>query len=226
MKILVIVIPCITIIACSSSIETKKIYKTYTVQPGAEEGKDAEIWNLAPYTSYSNYSGYCDTTNFGNKPYFRAASWTYFGEKAIHRSYIQFNIQAIPSKSIIDSAFLYLYSDTSTGQFQSGENDLYIKPVLEFWNESKLTWYNQPEVLDDTSKYKFVYVPKSKSESQDYKIEITSLLKYWIEDQNKNYGMQISLADENLYSRAFFASSDNSKVVLRPKLEVYYNYEK
>ena len=116
-----------------------------------------------------------------------------------------------------------MYNDPSFGDFQSGENALYIKPVLQPWDESTIMWYNQPEVLKDTSQYKFIYVPKSKYKTQNYKIDITSLMKYWVEDQHPNYGMQIRLVKESIYADAFFASSEDSNAALRPKLKVYYN---
>lgn len=195
--------------------------KTFTFQPGREDGKDAEVWNLPCNSSYAQQSGLCEKVNEGQAPYFRAASWTYQGTLATHRGYIRFDLGTIDVECRIDSAHLFLFSQTSSGQTQSGENGFQLSRVSEVWEENTILWKNQPGVVTLNEGEDFLVVSRSTDPNEDYKLDITQMVVYWSENPQNNFGLRLSLMNENPYRRVFFASSEYSDTIRRPKLVVY-----
>jgi len=108
-----------------------------TLQPGSE-GKDAFLFTLNP------------TTNYGYKTYFEAKAWTTNGINTEEKGIIQFDYSSIPAGAKITKATLTLFADTATftgsiGHSQlSGSNDWTLKRVVQSWDESTVTWNNQP----------------------------------------------------------------------------------
>ena len=194
------------------------------IQPGPNEGKDAEVWDLSCDTEYAEYSRLCEDINEGAKPYIRAASWTYWGPPATHRSYIEFNLDGIDVNGNLIEVLLYLYSETFSGQTQSGDNELYIHRVIQSWEENNIIWLNQPEIAEQIYGQDYIIVPKSYSIFQDYAINITPIVKYWLKNPEQNFGMRTSLVNENPYGRAFWASSEFLDPNRRPKIVLKFKY--
>jgi hypothetical protein len=178
------------------------------LQPNATDGKDAVV-SLHP--DYVN-------TNLGSISSIHAYAWTNSGTLNVQRAFIEFDWSILPNNAQIDSAFLYFYfAPYGVISDHSGDNELWIRSVTGSWVEDSVTWNNQPGV--DTTKQ--VYVQKSISSTQDYKISVTGLVKH-IMNSGNNYGFRISLADESIYRRVMIASSDHTDSTKHPKLVLHY----
>lgn len=220
--VLMIIILMLTSCEKDNPISGTGTYKPiiFTFQPGPIDGKDATVWDMPRNTQYAIYSGLCLDVNEGSAPNIRASSWTYFGDKATHRSFLQFDLSKVGADVIVDSAFLYLYSRAET-QNQSGDNDFLIHRVIQSWEEDNIIWDNQASIADRIAGIDVFYIPPSKSEDQDYIIYITGLVRYWKNNPENNFGLRLSLVREEPYNRAFFASSDFDIGERRPKLVIY-----
>lgn len=185
-----------------------------TLQPDSTTGKDADISDLFPNTSFP-----------ANK-YLVPYSWLQFGNTEIRRSAIQFNLSSIPTNAIIDSAFLYLYfsqklvqdSPPFTGHF--GSNILEIKQITQSWQPASITWNNQPA----TTATGMVVVPASNTQTQDYpKINVKTLITNQI--LNGNHGFMLKNQAETPYKITCLTASEETNAAKRPKLLIYYRYK-
>ncbi len=186
-----------------------------TIQPDAEEGKDAVLHGLDSEVD----------KNFGENPQFIANAWTFSGREGIIRSVIDFDFSAIPNGAMINSAYLSLYAWDSTGGFEqhstlSGSNACLLQRVVSEWSEEEVTWNTQPS----TTPINEVLLPESNSSTQDYlDIDVLDLVKDMVENPSSSFGFLISLEDESYYRRMNFASSDHPNAALHPKLEICYS---
>ena len=184
--------------------------KTLTLQPGPTDGKDALIRDDDPSTS------------FGNDVNFTSNAWTVGGNPCILRSLIRFDLSSIPAGARIQSATLSLYCNTNSGifQLQAGDNESYLLPVTENWDESSVNWVNQP----GTTFRDYVLLPTSVSNSQDYPdVDVTKSVQEMVLHPSGNFGWMIRLVTEELYRSMVFASSDHPVMSWRPKLVVTYS---
>jgi hypothetical protein len=174
------------------------------LQPGSASGKDAYI------EDYPNYSD----LNFGSSVSLVAVAWTAQGIPYVTRSLIEFDLSAIPPNSTILSAQLSLYGEGQHSAL-SGSNEGLIERVTAPWDESTVTWNNQPPVTTQNS----VLLPASSSVAQDYTdIDVTDLINDMI--TGNNFGMLIRLNNESYYRALDFCSSDHADSTKRPKLVI------
>jgi hypothetical protein len=188
---------------------------TIILQPDGLCGKDAIVAGCIP-------CGY-DNTNFGNSEELSAIAWTNSGAISNGRSLMQFDLTSIPTGSVVQSAYLSLYFDptSSNGQHSSlsGPNDAYLSEISSYWDETTVTWNNQP----GTSSTNQVYLPQSISPTQDYlNMDATAMIQDFVNNPAQNYGMMLQLATEQYYRSLIFASSDHPNPALHPKLVVTY----
>lgn len=199
---------CLSLLLMSSFTQAQT---TVTFQPDGSVGKDAVIHDA----SYANL-------NFGTADHIEAAAWTYSGEQGKLRSVFSFTeLSSIPTNATIISATLSLYAmDQAPWQHSSlsGSNDGWIERVTSTWDESTVTWNNQPT----TTTLNRLPLAQSTSATQDYlNINMTNLVQDII-DAPSNYGFLVKLNTESAYKRLGFCSSDHTNVNLRPKLVVTY----
>jgi len=181
---------------------------TLFLQPGSEEGKDAEIYSLQP------------TLNLNNNT-LRANAWTFGGDLGIERSFIEFDLSAIPSDATINAAYLTLFSPHSAfPEFHSGNNSAWLERVTSAWNETSVNWNNQPSATSNNQ----VSLATSNLEYQDYRnIDVTLLVRDMMEDPDNSFGFRISLKTEDIYRRLGFVSSDYEDEAKHPRLEICYS---
>jgi len=181
------------------------------IQPDASSGKDAFLLSLNP------------SSNYGTHPDFDAIATTNGGTPTYVRSLIRFDFSKVPDNVNIDSVIFTLYGYNSptngTHRTLSGSNEATLKRVIENWNESTVTWNNQPNTTDDGA----VSIPMSTSDNQNYSLDITQLALYMMNNPTNNFGFKIQLVTEANYRQLIFASSDNSNSALHPKVKVFYS---
>jgi len=182
--------------------------QTLVLQPGPSAGIDALI-----RTDSANI-------NFGSSADFPANTWTAQGNFFIERSLIFFDLTSIPANSTIISAELSLSTNLTSGNYQldAGQNTSYLLRVLNPWNESTVTWNNQPAF----SMANPVILPQSTSNTQHYYVDVTAHVADMVLNPSTNYGWMFKLQTEALYRCLDFASSDNDTASWRPKLTVVY----
>lgn len=186
---------------------------TVTFQPSGVLGKDATI------QSEPNN----DDTNFGTSDHIEAAAWTYSGNSGVVRSFLEFEeLATLPADATILNARLSLYAmDQPAWQHStlSGSNDGWLERVTSSWDESTLTWNNQPASTTQNR----VPLVASTSATQNYlNIDVTDLVQDMIDLPSASHGFILKLNTESYYRRLGFASSDHSDFNLHPKLVVQY----
>jgi uncharacterized repeat protein (TIGR02543 family) len=186
-----------------------------TIQPNATDGIDAYITDYAP------------NTNLGTHPDFAAIAWTTSGTPSIARGFIKFDFSSLPAGANIVSVklSLYGYNSPANGAHStlSGSNSSAIRRVIANWDESTVTWNNQPASTSEDE----IIIPQSILETQNYlDIDVTLPAKYMIDNPSLNYGFIIKLVNESYYRKMVFASSDNSNSSLHPRIDIYYSSSK
>jgi PKD repeat protein len=185
-------------------------HTTLVLRPGPEDAYCASIRTDAPYT------------NFATDSNFMANAWTYQGDFFVQRSLIKFDLSQIPENVEIISANLSLYCNKESGhhQMQSGENKAYLKKVISWWDNKKVTWNNQPDVISESC----VILPRSVNQHQNYEaIDVTNLIMDMLPAASNNFGFMLHLEVEETYRCMVFASSWHYNPEWRPKLEIVYD---
>jgi flagellar basal body rod protein FlgB len=178
-----------------------------TLQPDAATGKDALIGSN---TANSNWGTHEEITS---------AYWTVQSNWVTVKSLLEFDLSQIPANAVINDAKLSLWSNSTTQshyQLHSGDNESYLKRVLQPWNENTVTWNNQPTTTSQNQ----VLLATSTSQTQDYlNLNVTALFQDIV---SSNYGLMLELTNENSYQSMVLASSDYAVAAKRPKLEICY----
>ena len=189
---------------------------TVVLQPDAVGGKDALVHQYDPNGTY------------GDMHQLPVLAWTFSGTPGRVRSLIEFDLSSIPVNSVITEANLNLYAHDNTaptmGQHSplSGSNSGFIQRVTSSWDESTVTWNNQPSSTTTGQ----VSLPMSTSPTEDYlDIDVTNIVNDMYTNPATNYGFMLKLETEDFYRMLNFASSDHLNSSLHPHLEVCYTSE-
>ncbi len=183
---------------------------TIVIQPGTADGKDAKVKSMSP------------DQNLGYSTDITAHAFDLGSDTNYTRSFIEFDLSALPPSSIIFEAKLSLFIASDLPNYppgQSGENEWCIRRVTETWGEDQVTWNNQPSstTLDE------VNLPKSTNNLQNYPdIDVTDIIEFLVHNPDSNFGIMFKLYEEIAHKTICFASSDYSNSDLRPKLEIVY----
>ncbi len=188
---------------------------TLVLQPDAAAGKDAEIFSCVP-------CGY-NTRNFGTKQDFDAIAWTNGGNQSNVRSLLQFDLSGIPTNAVISSATLALYFNPTSQEGKHAQifntNSSFISRITSAWNETTVTWANQPS----TTTTNRVSLGGTTSSTQSFtNINIKQLI---IDSRNNpatSFGFMLKLQQEKSFRKLIFASSDHPTASIRPKLTIVY----
>jgi len=133
------------------------------------------------------------------------------------RMYIQFDLSSLPAGAVIESASLGLY------YFDSGSaaGSVGVYKVTNDWNESLITWANQPTF--GSAAKSTVTVPAANT--SDFVFwDITALVKGWYSSPATNYGVVLRDTDESTDEGGKgFYSSDCAVANQRPELIIHYH---
>lgn len=184
---------------------------TLKLKPG-NSGEDAFI------------ASYNSSLNFGSHPEFGADAWTCGGINCFARSLIRFDLSAIPSGAVILDAKLSLFANTNpvngNGVAMQGQNEANLYAITSAWNESSVTWNNQPSYSSIVS----VPLPQSTSSAQDYlNLNVTNIIQNMYVNPLSNFGFMLKLTNEIPFTTMTFASGDYSDSLLWPELNVQFS---
>jgi hypothetical protein len=190
-------------------------YKTLTLQP-TNNPTEYDIIQLGD-SSQADQSGPTTASIQG-------FAWTKNLETYLDRGLLEFDLSTIPSSAIIDSAFLYLYSNPSpiTGDLinaNSGtDNSFVFQQVTYQWSTSTVSWANQPS----TSSSNQIVIATTTQPQLDLNIDVASMISSMVKN-NVNYGFLLKLQNEVIYTSRIFVGSRNTDYPDKhPKLEVWY----
>ncbi|MBN2541299.1 DNRLRE domain-containing protein [bacterium] len=191
------------------------VEQTLTIQPGPEEGKDSYVSSLTPAFNYSanEYLSIGQST-FSTLGVQRA---NYVFESYTLRSFLQFDLNALPSDSVVGSAVLKLYQTAplETSSFMIG-----VHQISQDWEESTITWNNQPAYL--TASESTVTVPAFVTGWLSW--DVTSLVQGWVNGSIANHGIALqkdSMIMEFIHIDCY-SSNHAGNSALRPKLVITY----
>lgn len=199
----------VSMLSCSSDdsqTPVNYVNMNQTIRPDATAGKDAVLISVN------------SDTNYGTHPDFMSNSFS----SSDVRSLIQFDFSSIPTNAIVDSVKVsfYSYNSPSNGSNFIGKGESYLQKVTSAWDESTVTWNNQPTTTDVNQ----VYLENAQSVIQDYlDLDVTEIALDMIENPSNNHGFMLRLVDEVITNnKLIFGSSDNTDSDLHPKIDVYY----
>jgi hypothetical protein len=220
-----------------SIVVEKTGYKTFCKAYTLEQLKEYETTPLDIYLEKLSeltldYNKITDATvtsynpdkNLKHKTFNQAFSWTISGTPAHCRFFMGFDLSEIPEGQQIKSATLSLFyadnhPDPLQGGFFGGENNLKIELADQEWDESTITWNNQPSTIAEKS----VTIPADKNGKVDKPaIDITELVQFMINNPDNNHGIKVSLVNEKRYRSSFFASTENELTDKRPILKIIF----
>ncbi len=172
---------------------------------------------------------YFENSNFSDENYLGVGD----GIATLRRSYIKFELPAVPEGSIITNASLHLVQkdlDYDKTDRQFCVIDLTGKPA---WNADTITWNNQPinkdkiEFNESGEIKKLDFQEVVPGYDRAYTFDITKAVKYWYEGDNNgnstNNGIMLANNDETKNSYARFYSVDNASEAYRPAVTIKYN---
>ena len=194
--------------------------KSVTLQPGPSNGNDAYVISLSTEPSWA------DGTNNSHPQGFRELSlvtWTNSGGVSITRSFLSFDLSQIPSDAELISAKLSLFGLATSHvspQGNLGDNSFLIQRVLENWNETTLSWNNQPGTTTvNQIEIGTVTIPFNANVTN---VDVTLLLKDMLINKSITGGFALKLKNESIHKSLAFASSEHEDEQRRPKLEIVY----
>ena len=187
------------------------------LQQGIPQGQDAYIRSDLP------------NINFGLSPDVLSEQWFYensFTNSEV-RGLIKFDLSSVPQGSAISSGILSLYADATTANSGNGypgqptyggNNASILQRIAAPWNQLTVTWNNQPNVSNTGA----IAVPQSSSTAQNYTLDITSLLNFWVQYPDSNFGVMLSMPNSSAFNNLVFCSSAHPDSALRPAVNFCY----
>jgi len=195
-----------------------------TFQPDGCRGKDAYVEMVNGLPAYAS-------NNYGSSSQLLAMAWTFNGiggTTGFLRTFIDFtDLQSIPQGTHVNYAYLSLYGVPTSGANDLGSygsNACYVQRVTSAWDESTVTWNNQPATTTTNQ----VTLPGSNGVQWNYHVidlNITTLLQDIINlPPAQRYGLCVRLQSEVYYRSMLFTSSENTDATRHPKLRIGLNY--
>ncbi len=177
-----------------------------TLQPQAEDGKDATIFSARPdQTGESLIVLRADVNDTGLVT-------------TVERGLIEFDLSFISDNAEIMLAELSLYYyDPANEPHHSttGPNVAFIQRITESWKENTVTWNNQPA---STATKQFLIHDTTEPFEDLLDMDVTELITEILANRDQSHGMLIRLEVEEGNKGLYLASSDHTDANLHPKL--------
>ncbi|MFC7441280.1 DNRLRE domain-containing protein [Laceyella putida] len=162
-------------------------------------------------STYDNFvSSKNPTQNYRLFPFVISGTHPDYG---IARSFIKFDLPALPEGAQITNAQVYL-QQYSTEQ----EQQIDLFQVTSDWTSSGVNWENQPSVGN-------VFSHAKVAGAGEYAWDLTGLAKGWYQGTEKNYGFSLRHHDEANDRKSFRSSDYLEDISKRPKLLITYRVE-
>jgi len=127
------------------------------------------------------------------------------------RTYLQWDVSAIPANAVIQSATMTLFQTSSTGPA-----NLNVLRANGTWTETGLTWANQPiAVLPAVTTTTVLGAPTQVFVS----FNLTTVVQQWVNGTHVNKGVVLQQGGGNATS---FASSEATTPANRPAVDICY----
>lgn len=209
----------ISVCTSAQNIDTISIRQT----PAAQ---DATILSLPCSATFAQGTRYCADSNAlvhaADRAWAAASAWTYGGVPANERYLNKFDLSAYNSRAQeLHSATLYLYH---TQAAHTGNNGATLARVNQPWTETGVTWNNKPN-LDTASNdlAKKINIPATANDSQNFVINMTAMVRYWLQNPTNNHGFMVHLNNESILKSINFATSDHSDTSFRPRMVLIFD---
>jgi hypothetical protein len=140
------------------------------------------------------------------------------------RALVKYDVSSLPANAIINSAKLYLYAKTNNSNGQTGNptfgsaNTSLLQRITTAWQQAGMNWTLQPSATTINQKV----LPQSTNTSQNYIVDLTDFVRFWVNKPDSNFGMLFRLQDEIYYNSMVF-NSGQAVDSLRPRLEICYH---
>ena len=157
-------------------------------------------------------------TSYGTSSSLMVAGWVGPIGGYSQRSFLHFNMSAIPLGATITHASLDLYADpNSVGHI--GSYDFFIhKVIANTWNENTLSWSSMPILGPPSTSVMAQFPPPYKDFTN---IDVTNIIQD-IVNNPPNLGIGLQLVNESPFRRAIFASNNHPDSSLCPRLTVIF----
>jgi hypothetical protein len=195
--------------SCNKNDIPEEKHLALKLQPDGARGKDAVFSAIVPDNNYETLED------------IHLYAWTHSGITTVNRVVIDFDLSSIPADARIDSAYLSLYFNVTSGYGDEhvGDNSFIIQRIITDWDESTVTWNTQPTPTPANQ----ATINGATQPYQNFpEMDITALIQDYTSDPDNSYGMFLKLVNEAPYQILLFSSSDHPNENIRPKLEVYY----
>lgn len=211
---------------------TGKSQCSYVAQPGPTDGIDA-VCHRYPLCGTANAP--CDTTNRSTSKHIYAAAKQLGGVVRVMRSFVKFDLSdfgkidatALPNSATLN---LYYYRNALSGDehLMPSDNAFYIERIVTDWKDDTIRWaypagtgnLRMPEVTKLTGTANQILVPPTGTPTKDVTIDMTDMVRFWLENPDSNFGFRIRLVNETTERQVHFCSSDYDDAQYRPKLSI------
>ncbi|GAB5552448.1 MAG: hypothetical protein Sapg2KO_20390 [Saprospiraceae bacterium] len=173
---------------------------TISLSPKAEAGKDAYIQKQFP------------NINFGNEVNLFIGQDTLNSATDSLRSFIDFDLSFLPKGTIVNNAQLILRPKTL-----AFEDTILLSRIIEQWEESTITWDNQPPI-DSASKTKVFIQFTPDTINQVQFLPVTKLVQDMIDHPKNSHGFRIQPGTKT--TRLNYGSSDEKDWGFHPSLAI------
>ncbi len=170
--------------------------------------KDAAVYFRSGTTAMDN--------NYGTHASLFVLTGTAGSSSTIWRSYVEIDLSSLPTNAVIKSATLHLQA-LSTLQ-NAGSNEVVLHKTTSSWDESTITWNNQPSYTTDVAD---PTVSSGGTGARD--VDVTD----WTRDAlistgSLSFAMKLVTEVAGQVRKMEMASSDHATTSYRPVLEVVY----
>lgn len=159
-----------------------------------------------------------DDQNYNNDPEMTAWAWTHGSSyPTTRRSILDFDFSALPEGAHITKAELKLVGNghRTAG---SGVNSSWLELISEAWDETQVTWNNQPATIETNR----VPLEAATSANQEYTLDILPLVLKCFNSPSTSHGVMLKLQGENRYAEMSFGSPTHPDPNKRPVLTIEY----